>query len=322
MGILDRYRTEIVSALEALAPETGTLRRLIGYPLGLVGAEGGSGPGIGGKLLRPSLVCLACEALGGEVEEALPLAAAIEFVHTFSLVHDDIVDGDLVRRGRPTAWVVLGERQGIHAGDGLLALAFHIAARAEIPGEAIARAVASLAAATVAMVEGQALDLELEGKPAGTELYLEMARGKTGALLGCSLELGAIAACRPDLALAHRATGEALGVAFQVRDDWLGLWGDPRELGKAVGADLVRGKRSFPIVWALGRDPSLATLLRVATPTDVRARLTELGADEATAAEAERRLALAEEQTRDLPWPDWAKAAFANLCRGLATRVR
>ena len=322
MEILDRYRTKIVSSLASIVPEAGILRQLIGYPLGAVGADGGPGPGIGGKLLRPSLVLFTCEALGGEVEKALPLAVAIELVHTFSLVHDDIVDRDRVRRGRPTAWVALGEHQAIHAGDGLLALAFRTVARAGLPGDGVARAVASLAAATVAMVEGQSLDLELEGRLAGTDLYLEMARGKTGALLGCALELGAIAARRLDLALAHRGAGEALGVAFQVRDDWLGLWGDPSEVGKAVGADLVRGKRSFPIAWALERDPSLSTLLQEGTLDQARARLAELGAGEATAEHAERLLAEAEERAGELPWPDWARAAFGDLCRGLATRVR
>ena len=322
MDILERYRAEIVSVLAATVPEEGILRQLIGYPLGLVEADGTIGPGLGGKLLRPSLVLFVCEALGGDVHDALPLAAAIELVHTFSLVHDDIVDGDRVRRGRPTAWVALGEHQAIHAGDGLLSLAFHTVAQGDLPGKMAARAVEALASATLAMVEGQARDLELEGRPAGTEEYLEMARGKTGALLGCALELGAISAWRPDLASPHRAAGVALGVAFQVRDDWLGLWGEPDAFGKAVGADLARGKRSFPIVWALERDPSLATLLREETPGRARARLAELGADRASADEAERLLALAEEQAGGLPWPGWATAAFGDLCRGLAARVR
>lgn len=316
MTILERYRAEVVSALEAVAPQEGILRPLIGYPLGLAEADGTAGPGPGGKLLRPSLVLFASEALGGDPHDALPLAVSIELVHTFSLVHDDIVDGDRVRRDRPTAWVVFGEHQALHAGDALLALAFHVAAQAALP-----QAVASLAWATVAMVEGQVRDLELEGKWVRTGEYLEMVRGKTGALLGCALELGAIAAGRADLAPAHRRVGETLGVAFQVRDDWLGVWGNPAEVGKAVGTDLVRGKRSFPVAWALERDPSLAALLGT-EPDKARARLAELGADEAAAAEAKRLLAAAEELTRGLPWPDWARAAFGDLCHGLATRVR
>lgn len=322
MDILERYRAGIGSGLEAIAPQEGILRQLVGYPLGLVEADGIVGPGLGGKLLRPSLVLFACEALGGDPHRALPLAVAIELVHTFSLVHDDIVDGDRVRRGRPTAWVMLGQPQAIHAGDALLALAFRTAARADLPGRLSAQAVDVLAAATMAMVEGQALDLEMEGKRAGTELYLEMARGKTGSLLGCALELGAIAARQPDLASLHRATGEALGVAFQVRDDWLGLWGQPDASGKAVGADLARGKRSFPIVWALEREASSAALLQEETPERARAWLAALGADKATAREAERRMGVVEERAGGLPWPGWAMASFGDLCRGLATRVR
>lgn len=317
MTILERYRAKVGSALEAVVAQEGLWRLLIGYPLGLAEADGTAGPGPHGKLLRPSLVLFASEAVGGDAEDALPLAVSIELVHTFSLVHDDIVDGDRVRRGRPTAWVVFGEHQALHAGDALLALAFRVAAEANLP-----QAVASLARATVAMVEGQVRDLELEGKWVRTGEYREMVRGKTGALLGCALELGAIAAGRADLAPAHRQVGETVGIAFQIRDDWLGLWGDPAEVGKAVGADLVRGKRSFPIAWALERDPSIATLLREGSLDEAGARLAELGADEATAAEAERLLGVAEELTRELPWPDWARAAFGDLCRGLATRVK
>jgi geranylgeranyl diphosphate synthase type I len=322
MSVLERYRAEIVAALGAVVPDQGILRRLVGYPLGAVETDGGPGPGIGGKLLRPSLVCFGCEALGGEPERALPLAAAIELVHTFSLVHDDIVDGDRVRRGRPTTWVALGEHQAIHAGDGLLALAFRTAASARLPGDGVARSVSALAAATLAMVEGQALDLELEGKLAGTKVYLEMAHAKTGALLGCALELGALAAGRPDLALPHREVGEVLGLAFQVRDDWLGLWGDPGEFGKAVGADLARGKRSFPIAWALERDPGLDALIRDRAFAEAWDHLADLGAKEATAERAEELLAQAEARAAVLPWPSWAKASFGDLCRGLAARAK
>lgn len=316
MDVLERYRGPIVSALAEVVPQEGPLRLLLGYPLGAVGEDGSAGPGIGGKLLRPSLVCFVCEALGGGVERALPLAAAAELVHTFSLVHDDIVDGDRLRRGRPTAWAVFGEHQALHAGDALLGLAFGVAAQAGLP-----RAVESLARATVAMVEGQVRDLEMEGKRVGTGEYLEMVRGKTGALLGCSLELGALAAGRADLAPAHRRVGETLGVAFQVRDDWLGVWGDPARLGKSVGADLARGKRSFPVVWGLERDPGLEDLLARGQWSEAGARLDALGAREATAEEAERLLLEAHAQAEALPWSVWAHTAFGDLCRGLASRV-
>ncbi|QAA77172.1 MAG: hypothetical protein BIP78_1406 [Candidatus Bipolaricaulis sibiricus] len=322
MGVLERYQAEVVAALGAVVPPHGILRPLVGYPLGAVGADGGPGPGIGGKLIRPALVLFACEALGGRPERALPLAAAVELVHTFSLVHDDIVDGDRLRRGRPAAWVAFGQDQAIHAGDGLLALAFQTAARAALPGEGTARAVDALASATLAMVEGQARDLDLEGRPAGTDAYLEMTRGKTGALLGCALELGALAAERGDLAPAHRTVGELLGVAFQIRDDWLGVWGEADAVGKAVGGDIARGKRSYPIAWALERDPTLRDSLRNAPLDEAQARLVALGAREATERQADELLVRARAQARTLPWPAWAHDGFAELCAELAARVR
>lgn len=322
MSELDRYREGITSFLLSLVPPRGLLRELVGYPLGAVADDGGPGPGPGGKLLRPYLVCFACEALGGDPERAFPLAAAVELVHTFSLVHDDIVDGDRIRRGRAAAWVVLGEHQAIHAGDGLLALAFRAAAGADLSAGRTARAVGALASATLAMVEGQARDLELEGKPVTMDEYLAMTRGKTGALLGCSLELGAIAALREDLAPAHRQVGEFLGIAFQIRDDWLGLWGEPAVVGKTVGSDHTREKRPYPIAWALERDPSLAPFLREASFAQLQARLAELGAHEATEARAEEFLTQAEAGARNLPWSAWAQTEFAELCRQLSVRVK
>lgn len=320
MEIVSRYREAIVHALdEALAAE-GPLGRLVRYPFGLSEADGRPGPGIGGKLLRPALTCFACEALDGEIEAAVPLAAAVELVHVFSLVHDDIQDGDRLRRGRPAAWVALGLPQAINAGDGLLALALRTVATADLPATQVVSAQQVLVAATLAMIEGQALDLAMEGQPAGVDAYLDMARRKAGALLGGALALGAIAAGRANLTGGHHRIGEALGVAFQVRDDWLGLWGEADRVGKPVGADLARGKRSFPIVWALERDP-LGDLLSKGRQVEALGRMGALGAAEATAAVAERLLARAREMARALPWQPWADAAFAELCAGLAVRV-
>ncbi|MFH1609559.1 MAG: polyprenyl synthetase family protein [Candidatus Bipolaricaulota bacterium] len=321
MDILSRYRDGVAQALAAALPEDGPLARLVRYPFGLSEADGRPGPGIGGKLLRPALTCFACEALEGEVEAAVPLAAAVELVHVFSLVHDDIQDGDRLRRGRPAAWVALGLPQAINAGDGLLALALRTVCAAGLPPEALVSAQQILVEATLAMIEGQALDLAMEGQPVGVDAYLDMARRKAGALLGGALALGAIAAGRADLAAGHLRTGEALGVAFQVRDDWLGLWGEPDRVGKPVGADLARGKRSFPIVWALERDPSLGEFLSEGEPAEALRRLVSLGTAEATGAAAERLLARAREMAWALPWHPWAHAAFDELCAGLAARV-
>jgi geranylgeranyl diphosphate synthase type I len=238
--ILERYRTLIAEGLTRVAGLDGPLGLLVRYPLGLSEADGRPGPGIGGKLLRPSLVLFSCEALGGKPEKALPLACALELIHNFSLVHDDIQDGDEFRRGRPTAWKVFGLGQAINSGDALLVLALDTALSADLPDETKVLAQKALLSATLRMIEGQVLDLSAEGKPLSVEGYLEMARRKTGALLGCALELGALAGGRPDLRELSLALGEELGLAFQIRDDILGIWGDPGENGKA------RGKRSSP----------------------------------------------------------------------------
>ncbi len=321
MDILDRYRGEIVRALTATLAVDGPLQRLLRYPFGLCEADGQPGPGIGGKLLRPTLTCFACEALDGEVEAALPLAVAVELAHVFSLVHDDIQDGDKLRRGRPAVWVAVGLPQAINAGDGLLALALRTVCTAGVPATTAVAAQHALVEATLTMIEGQVLDLALEGQPAGVDAYLDMARRKAGALLGGALALGAIAAGRADLVADHRRLGEELGVAFQVRDDWLGLWGDAARVGKPVGADLVRGKRSFPIVWALERDPFLGELLSGGRDSEALRRLEALGARDATATAAEALLSQARATARALPWPPWAQTAFDDLCVGLAVRA-
>jgi geranylgeranyl diphosphate synthase type I len=321
--ILSRYRAGIVSALAGALGGEGELLRLIRYPMGLEEPDGTPGPGIGGKLLRPSLVCFSCEALGGEVEAALPLAAALELVHNFSLIHDDIQDKDELRRGRPTAWKVYGVEQAINAGDGLLVLALRRALDAEVlPGTRRLAALGALLCATYRMIEGQVLDLSLEGRAAGAEEYLEMARKKTGALLGCALELGAIAAGEDGPRDRLRGLGEVLGLAFQIRDDWIGIWGDPGKTGKPVGSDLLRRKRSFPVAFALERDPGLAELLsRDPLPLEeALARLEAAGAKGAAEEEVRRYVREADRIAAELPWEPWAKIAFGELLSFLADR--
>ncbi|MGB9757063.1 MAG: polyprenyl synthetase family protein [Candidatus Bipolaricaulaceae bacterium] len=320
--ILERYRPLIAGALGKAARLDGALSVLVGYPLGLTEADGSPGPGPSGKFLRPSLVLFACEAMGGEVEKALPLAVALELVHNFSLVHDDIQDRDEFRRGRPAAWKVFGEGQAINAGDALLVLALRIALSAELPDSARLSAQETLLSATLRMIEGQALDLAAEGKALGVEGYLSLARRKTGALLGCAFVLGAIAAGRPDLREPSQTLGEELGLAFQIRDDILGIWGDPAKTGKPVGSDLLRKKRSFPISFALGRDPGLSSLLSEPERNgeEILRRLAQVGAKAAAEEELRRHLGEAERLSWELPWPEWARTEFRKLLAFLAQR--
>jgi geranylgeranyl diphosphate synthase type II len=215
----------------------------------------------GGKRLRPILVLLSCEACGGPVEAALPAACAIEMVHTYSLIHDDLpaMDNDDLRRGRPTNHVVFGEALAILAGDGLLTLAFEVLARDVSPPEIAAACCADLARAAgmAGMVGGQVADLEAEGRTVALLDELEgIHRRKTGALLASSLTLGARIARASNEDLHRLASyGRCLGLAFQITDDLLDVCGTTQSLGKTVQKDASRGKLTYPSL--LGEEASV-----------------------------------------------------------------
>ena len=213
----------------------------------------------GGKRVRPTLCMLSAEAVGGKAEDALSCAVALEFIHTYSLIHDDLpaMDDDDLRRGKPTNHVVFGEGQAILAGDGLLTEAFQvIAADAGLPAERRIEAVAVLAEAAGwhGMVGGQSLDLLGEeltrsGQPYGLEHLQLIHRLKTGALLRASLELGAIAAgAASTLRQAAREAGSLLGLAFQIQDDILDATSTEEQMGKRVGKDEGKGKITYPVL--------------------------------------------------------------------------
>ncbi len=215
---------------------------VVGYHFGWAPGSGG-----GGKAIRPALTFLSAEAVGGADADAMDAAVAVELVHNFSLLHDDVMDNDRWRRHRPTAWVVYGVPAAILAGDALLALATQILA--ERDGQAALR----LTGALMSLVDGQCADLTMANRAdVGREECVAMAAGKTGALLGVACALGARAAgAGQERADSLRQFGEHLGLAFQLIDDLLGIWGDPRVTGKSVGLDLVTRKKSLPVVAAL-----------------------------------------------------------------------
>jgi geranylgeranyl diphosphate synthase type II len=206
----------------------------------------------GGKRLRPLLAMLAAEACGADPVEALPAACALEMVHTYSLVHDDLpaMDDDDLRRGRPTCHKAFDEATAVLAGDALLTLAFEVVARHTRPPEAAATCVRVLAEAAgpAGMVGGQMADLQAEGRADGTPEALEaIHRRKTGALLRASLRMGAAIAGAPEpIARALDAYGHALGLAFQIVDDLLDVEGDQSKLGKRVQKDSDHGKWTYP----------------------------------------------------------------------------
>lgn len=209
----------------------------------------------GGKRIRPILTLETCRLCGGEMESALPFACAVEMIHTYSLIHDDLpaMDNDDLRRGRPTNHIVYGEATAILAGDALLTAAFGQLTQARLPADRIVAAVECLshAAGSAGMVGGQALDMAGEGR-ALNRRELELLQSlKTGALIAAAVELGCIAAGGSDEQRTHvRDYAQALGRAFQIRDDMLDVISSFEELGKPVGSDQVNEKSTF--VTALG----------------------------------------------------------------------
>lgn len=206
----------------------------------------------GGKRLRPLLTLLACDAAGGDAASAMPAACAIEMVHTYSLIHDDLpaMDDDDFRRGRPTNHKVFGEALAILAGDALLTLAFEVVARDLQPGHVAAACCADLASAAgdCGMVAGQVVDIEAEKLGLSTAAELEaIHRRKTGRLLSCALTLGGrIAQVDADSLKRLEKYGQAVGLAFQITDDLLDVSGDPERMGKGVQKDAGAGKLTYP----------------------------------------------------------------------------
>ena len=231
---------------------------MLNYHLGFADADGQPVQLSAGKRIRPLLVLLACEACGGEVGMALPAAAAVELLHNFSLIHDDIEDGDELRRGRPTLWKLWGVPQAINAGDAMFAQA-HIAmgklADGGVPVERVVRALRAFDAMCVHLTLGQHLDMGFEQRADVTAAdYMAMIAGKTAALTRACCEIGAIVAGADDARVtALGEFGRGLGLSFQLQDDVLGIWGDPAKTGKR-DSDLAHGKKTLPVLFAADQD--------------------------------------------------------------------
>ncbi|MBW5423973.1 polyprenyl synthetase family protein [Streptomyces sp. BG9H] len=251
---------ELRRAIDSLP---GSLRRVARYHFGWEHADGSPAAGNAGKAIRPALVLAAVRALGGEPAVAVRAAAAVELVHNFTLLHDDVIDRDTTRRHRPTAWTVFGDADAILVGDALQALGQRLLAEDPHPGAPAAAA--RLARCVVELCAGQQADLALERRgPEEVTLdeCLAMAEAKTGALLGCACALGALyAGGTPEEVDALDGFGREAGLAFQLIDDVIGIWGDPGHTGKPAGADLAARKKSLPVVAALASATPAATEL-------------------------------------------------------------
>lgn len=227
-----------------------------------------------GKLLRPQLALLACRATGGDPKQALPLAAGIQLIHDFSLIHDDIEDNSDMRRGRPTVWKLWGLAQGVNTGDGMFIvahLALHRMTDAGVPAEVALEVLRRFDQTILTICEGQFLDLNFEGNLAISEAdYLAMIGRKTAALVAAAAGLGAIVGGGDaGTARALFDFGQHMGLAFQIQDDVLGIWGDPELTGKPFAADLYRRKLSLPVIQALAGADERETLAAIYTQPEI-----------------------------------------------------
>lgn len=243
-------------------PRYAPVREMIAYHLGWTGATTASR----GKRIRPLLTLLSCAAAGGRWEFAVPAASSVELIHNFSLVHDDIQDRSETRRGRPTLWKKWGVPQALNTGDTLFVLARLSTDRLVEIGVAPEQSLAvhrTLDEACLSLTLGQHLDLAFEDADQVTEEdYLEMVRGKTAALLEAACDVGVLLAPAPVPRSAYQRFGRQLGMAFQILDDILGVWGEPGTTGKPAGDDLAARKKSLPVVFGLAQSPEFARLWR------------------------------------------------------------
>ncbi len=257
--VFQRYQESIDFALrDRLSGSTSSLYSMLRYAMGWSDTSGSPVSAPQGKALRPTLCLLTCEAICGEYKQALAPAVALELIHNFSLIHDDIQDRDEYRRHRPTVWKVWGEPKALTAGN-----VMRIVADTTMEGprgdsvsvEDVVTVTEVLTEASLEMIEGQHLDVAFEGRSdIGMKSYLDMISRKTGALIRTPMHVGSIMGTDDQAIIqSFRECGRSLGYVFQIRDDVLGIWSEENTTGKPVGADIRRKKNSLPIVHAMSQ---------------------------------------------------------------------
>jgi geranylgeranyl diphosphate synthase type I len=338
-ALLERGRTlatpVLRAAVDRLAPPMDTVSA---YHFGWIDAEGNPAAGDGGKAVRPALAVLSAEVTGASPETGIPGAVAVELVHNFSLLHDDLMDGDEQRRHRDTVWKVHGPAQAILVGDALFALANEVLL--ELGTVEAGRATRRLTTATRALIDGQAQDISYEHRDrVSVEECLEMEGNKTGALLACASSIGAVLGGADDrTADILEKYGHHLGLAFQAVDDLLGIWGDPEATGKQTWSDLRQRKKSLPVVAALAAGGPASERLGDLLAEDAKASdfenfseeefaaraalIEEAGGREWTAQEARRQHAIAIEALDTVPMPEHVRAQLVALADFVVVRKR
>lgn len=263
--IAQRYFAEIERTMRevvALAPDTPDLHVMLEYPLGWVDADNRPYDKPTGKRIRPMVVLMCTEAAGGDWHDALPAAAAVEILHNFTLIHDDIQDDSPTRHGRPTVWQVWGRPNAINTGDALFTLAYIALQRLETTSkpEVVLGAWRIFNDTMLELTRGQHLDMRFEHQAeVSVDEYISMIRGKTSALLSACAQIGALVGSGDAETARHYAEfGLNLGIAFQIHDDILGIWGDEAVTGKSAATDIVSKKKSLPVLYGLSQSAKLA----------------------------------------------------------------
>ncbi|MEU6865311.1 polyprenyl synthetase family protein [Streptomyces sp. NPDC046876] len=287
LALLERGRTLSAPVLrEAVARLAAPMDTVAAYHFGWIDAQGNPTDADSGKAVRPALALLSAEAAGAPAEVGIPGAVAVELVHNFSLLHDDLMDGDEQRRHRDTVWKVHGPAQAILVGDALFALANELLL--ELGTVEAGRATRRLTTATRKLIDGQAQDISYEHRErVSVEECLEMEGNKTGALLACAISIGAVLGGADDrTADKLEEYGYHLGLAFQAVDDLLGIWGDPESTGKQTWSDLRQRKKSLPVVAALAAGGPAAEELGELLAADAKSNDFENFSEEEFAARA------------------------------------
>ncbi len=261
---LDRYMRMVVTSQPDQPNDMGIMLQ---YALGWVDQNGQPYRVPTGKRIRPVLLLLATEAAGGNWQAALPAAAAVELLHNFSLIHDDIQDDSPLRHNRPTLWKVWGEANAINIGDALFTMAYDALQRLSTNGisaEIVIQIWRIFNRTMLELTRGQHLDMRFEHQPiVTTDEYVSMITGKSAALLSACAEMGSLIACGdPQVAQHYADFGLNLGIAFQIRDDILGIWGDPDVTGKSAATDILSRKKSLPVLYGLTHSEKLVGIYR------------------------------------------------------------
>ena len=324
---MDSFRSAMQAAVARMDPSSAAVSA---YHLGWSAADGTPLQAPSGKGVRPTLALLSAQAGGAEAEAGIPAAVAVELVHNFSLLHDDVMDGDTERRHRPTVWTLWGVPSAILTGDAMLAVAAEVLV--DSGSEHALEALRLMLSTTRELIHGQVEDLQFESRESvDLQQCQQMAARKTGALIAASAVLGCVlVGGDPAVARALDRYGQALGVAFQLVDDLLGIWGDPAVTGKPVLSDLRARKRSLPVTYAVSQDEAagrrLADWLSGRTTEDeaglrrIAEEIEATGARNWASGQAGWHLRQAEQALAESSIPSALQAEFMTVARFVVDR--